>query len=473
MIAAVIDRIVDEQMSDGDRKKLLPSARLFACAHFALALCALWLWSGAADGAAPGTWLAVVLFANAAAWAAVLRQQGRRAAGTSFDEKQTHTPLPQSSPAEADSGPGAVSAHALAGRLAETLAAFERADRCLVLWRNPAGGGISAREARRGLSHRDAASDIPDESACSLLLGLTPEAVLAYCRAAGAQHASVRALHSATLQAAPADPALAARIARLLGSDSFISFPLRGNRTLGSVLISSRGSLHSTAGIRFMLQLAGEAACGIEQAQRAQRIESAAALAERRRIAGDLRDGILQPCVGLKLGIEALRRKLPANHPLAAELNELAAVASEGIQELRDYAAALAGAVQLGERRVSLLEAVRREADRFSRCYGIDVRLAAETDVPVREPLGEEVKRLVRKALFNIHEHTSAEHAVIDWRMQHALLRMDFINDDPGGRLSPEFLPRSLDERARRLGGRVEVAERSAGRTAVSVAIPL
>ena len=53
-------------------------------------------------------------------------------------------------------------------------------------------------------------------------------------------------------------------------------------------------------------------------------------------------------------------------------------------------------------------------------------------------------------------------------------LVVEFINDRaPDGNAKQIFSPRSLNERAMELGGRVDVENRDDGRTKVAVAIPV
>src|SRR5690349_14919834 len=107
--------------------------------------------------------------------------------------------------------------------------------------------------------------------------------------------------------------------------------------------------------------------------------QTTAVVHERRRISRDLHDGTIQPYLGLKLGLEALRRRLDAGDSLAREVDELIHMAGEGIAELRRYVENLK---QHAHRRAlqSVLEGVRCEALKFSEFYGLRIAVSAECD---------------------------------------------------------------------------------------------
>lgn len=62
---------------------------------------------------------------------------------------------------------------------------------------------------------------------------------------------------------------------------------------------------------------------------------------QRRQISRDLHDSAIQPLIGLKLGLEALRRRLAEEDYLVKDLDDLIAVAAGGIGEMREYVGAL------------------------------------------------------------------------------------------------------------------------------------
>ena len=99
--------------------------------------------------------------------------------------------------------------------------------------------------------------------------------------------------------------------------------------------------------------------------------------------------------------------------------------------------------------------------------------MVADGDVHLKDALFEEVTNIVREGLANIRRHTSALRAVVNLRDLGDRLLVQFVNDAPGRKVTRPFFPRSLNERARDLGGRVDVEYREDGWTSVAVEIPV
>jgi signal transduction histidine kinase len=193
---------------------------------------------------------------------------------------------------------------------------------------------------------------------------------------------------------------------------------------------------------------------------------------ELRRISRDLHDGAIQPYIGLKLGLEALRRSAPEGR-FAQQLDELIKMATDSVQELRGYVGALKGEAALAQDQ-SLLPALRQQAQKFTRFYGIEAEVLADADITVNAPMQEEILNIVREGLANIRRHTSADKATVSLHAESGRLLLEFINDERTCRIEPElFFPKSIGERASELGGRVNVYRRDGGLTAVAVEIPL
>jgi signal transduction histidine kinase len=194
---------------------------------------------------------------------------------------------------------------------------------------------------------------------------------------------------------------------------------------------------------------------------------------ERRRISRDLHDSAIQPYLGLKLGLEALRRRLGGAGIIEGEVDELIHMAGEGITELRRYVGNLKHRSDRASNR-SVMQGLRGQARDFSELYGLRVEVVAECDVVVSGRLFDEVMQIVREALANIRRHTEATRAAINLRVARRLLVLD-IENDRGAVASAalEFHPRSIVERTRELGGRVRVWTTPAGNTVVGVQVPL
>jgi signal transduction histidine kinase len=261
-------------------------------------------------------------------------------------------------------------------------------------------------------------------------------------------------------------------ITGLLEGNSYVSVPLRAqNRHVGRLFLV-RAQQFSHSELLCLVQAASHAALLLDNVRLVDELTSTVASEERRRISRDLHDGAIQPYLGLKLGLEALRR-VAGEGRLAQQLDELVAMAGDGIEELRRYVGALKVEPAAGEAR-SVLPAIRQQAEKFSRFYGIEAEVVADGDIEVTEAMCGEIVNIVREGLANIRRHTSAERATISLHAECGRLLLQFINDERTGRMNAEdFLPKSIAERARELGGRVNVYRLDGGLTAVAVEIPI
>jgi signal transduction histidine kinase len=263
-----------------------------------------------------------------------------------------------------------------------------------------------------------------------------------------------------------------AALADLLGVSSMMSAPLgEGEACIGRVYVGSSKERYTSQDISPLRRGARCAGSLIASIQLAERLAKETAFHERRRISRDLHDSAMQPYIAVKLGLEAMHRRLRGTE-LAGDLEELLRIASDGIGELRQYVVDLKKTE--GQKQVaSLLAAIRAQARKFSDFYGIDAHVIAQADIPVSAPLRNEVIQIVREGLSNIRRHTCAERATISLREAQGRLFVELINDTAREADRRKFYPRSIGERATELGGRVNVRHGAGNRTVVAVELPL
>ncbi len=314
-----------------------------------------------------------------------------------------------------------------------------------------------------------------DPQLARALLALPAEQAVLYSRPAFPLRApSARAFHIATMAARPADTEQLGALGNLLEGGCFVSVPLRSRgQTLGRVHLVSQRRRYWRPQVRALVRLMAQAGPLIENMQLVEQLALTVAQHERRRISRDLHDSTVQPYVGLKLGLEALRRRLPAEAPFAREVDELVAMAGDGINQLRLYVGRLKGEERL-QKREPLVQGLRFQAHRFNELYAIETSVAAAAEIMVSSALYEEIVQLVREGLSNIRRHTKARRASVELHAAQGILRVEIANDR-GEAAAPrlDFNPRSMSERARELGGHVTVGERSNGDTVVAIEIPL
>src|SRR5262249_12277208 len=188
-------------------------------------------------------------------------------------------------------------------------------------------------------------------------------------------------------------------------SRPFLSVPLSfPNRISGriSLMVNARRAFDESD-VRFLKQAVDQVLPLVDNISLVNQLASAAAEEERRKIARDIHDSVIQPYVGLQIGLAGLREKLAASgSELSGDMERLMEVTNRGMADLRRQVATLK---EKGEREGSLLPAVWRFATRFSEATGIAVQVEAEADIQVEDRLAAEAFQMVAEGLSNVRRH--------------------------------------------------------------------
>ncbi|RSZ29205.1 MULTISPECIES: histidine kinase, partial [unclassified Variovorax] len=259
-------------------------------------------------------------------------------------------------------------------------------------------------------------------------------------------------------------------ITDMLEARAFISAPLPMRLGEGRVFVSSRDGLFNKADALFLSHLMEQIFPTIETIEVLDRMASEAASAERLKFALDLHDTAVQPYIGLRMGLCALRRKAAADNPLSEDIDKLASVAEGVIADLRRYA----GEVRQSANSSSglVLPQLHRQAARIKGLYGIDIAVAVDGPLQVDDRVGAEVLQMVGEGLNNICKHTHARHGSVRIACRNGWLQLSIENEACDESFT-QFRPRSITERATALGGRAQVRQCESGGTAVLVEIPI
>ena len=260
-------------------------------------------------------------------------------------------------------------------------------------------------------------------------------------------------------------------VADLIDSDSFITIPIyQRNAFRGRLYLTTKGRRFNYSDVDFLRQVMDHVMPMIDNIQLVDRLASQASEHERQRISRDIHDSAIQPYIGLKLGLEALRRNMSNDDPVTSELAELVERTDSVIRDLRTYVGGLQGPGSVQRSNV-LTSAVERLAQQLGEFYGIAVDVKIPAIANMNDRLAAEVFQIVREGLSNIKRHTNAAEARIRMSSLNGDIVLDIENDcsaSPGN-----FMPRSITERAIALGGRVSVNVSNGGQTIVSVVIPM
>jgi signal transduction histidine kinase len=227
----------------------------------------------------------------------------------------------------------------------------------------------------------------------------------------------------------------------------------------------SPGRLGPGEGIRVIaFALLLTAAATSERRVRA-RLARGAALAERRRVARDLHDGLAQDLAFIVAHGPRIAQEMGEEHPVVIAAKRALAISRNAISELSDPAGATAH---------ESLEAVAQELrDRFDVAIAVDAHLDADLPPHARE----QVSRIAREAIANAARHGGARNVTVSLRNGSAGVALRVVDDGCGigadGEAAPEgFGLRSMRERAAALGGHLSVRPARRGGTELEVVLP-
>jgi signal transduction histidine kinase len=227
---------------------------------------------------------------------------------------------------------------------------------------------------------------------------------------------------------------------------------------------------------RLIEMLAAHAAVAIENARLLERSRELSIVEERNRLARELHDAVSQKLFGLVLGAESAGTLLDRDpHAAAEQVARLGELAQEALGELRGLVFELRPASLEDE---GLAATLRKQVDVLERVHGraIEVRIAGSANC-APEAEGE-VLRVAQEALNNALRHAEAER--IELRMEARDGRLivtvaddgiGFDPDDRGLRARRLGLT-SMEERARGLGGTLNVVSQPGEGTTVTLEVP-
>lgn len=256
------------------------------------------------------------------------------------------------------------------------------------------------------------------------------------------------------------------RIANFLDTDRFASVPYRQRDGTGGRLYLTDGRRYANDDLDFLAQCADAIAQIVENTRLGEGLAAKAARKERMHLSLGLHDTTVQPYVGLKLALEALRREAGDDNPLAGRIGQLVEMAENTIRDLRGYATELRADVSMSPQ--ALVKTIQHHAERMERFYHVHV----DVDMPEGLHLGPyvagELYCIIAEAFSNIVRHTGSRNAFVRLtrREEGIILSIGNAVDTP----ATPFVPRSITERARSIGATCQVE--TGAYTVVNVEVP-
>jgi two-component system, NarL family, sensor histidine kinase UhpB len=212
---------------------------------------------------------------------------------------------------------------------------------------------------------------------------------------------------------------------------------------------------------------------GIEEQRRASgKLVMRAQEGERRRLARDLHDEVNQALTAILLRLEALTHDVPPQH--AEEVAEIKRLVNQAMDELLNLARQLRPTA-LDDH--GLEAAIDAQLKRFAARSGVEAQFSANGDPDV---LGEDaqtaVYRTAQEALNNIGRHAGATAVEMELRMNghgtELRVRDDGAGFDPSDVAVGSLGLKGMAERARLVGGELDVRSAPGGGTTVTLRIP-
>ena len=362
----------------------------------------------------------------------------------------------------------------------ESIRAFYDAEACLlVIPGKPAAESYQMYRVTRGTTpSRSAPPEISAEAAAPFLEPSLDNAVI-YRRADSSQ---TRLFEVKTKLFSDTGSTESDKLAGMLDAQRYVSMPVYyRHQPVGRMYIIDSPTRVDAPDMDFLLQLMDHVTPVMENIRLIDNLASDAAEQERRRIAADIHDSVIQPYLGLQFGLSALDQKLEAgNTAIRGDIQELLELTTHELAELRRFVWGL----RAGEERTDvLLPAIERYAERFSLVTGIKVDVEARGKVKMNDRLAAEVFQIVAEGLSNVRRHAFCRDARVEISCKNSSLLLQIKNSRP--RANPEqergdghesvktFRPHSIAERAALLGGDTQVFVDEKDYTVVSVGIPL
>jgi signal transduction histidine kinase len=186
--------------------------------------------------------------------------------------------------------------------------------------------------------------------------------------------------------------------------------------------------------------------------------------------------GQLLTAIGMLLG--RVKRKLPPDSPLVADLEEVRGIVQETLERIRTESRMLHPVI-LDD--FGLENALKWYVEQFGRQHGVAARFVKEGPIGVVSPEAAiHIYRIVQEALTNVSRHSGSREAWV--RLRQAEDRIELEIEDRGRGLPPEAERRegwqgiglvSMRERAELMGGEFALVPAAGGGTIVRVGVPL
>ena len=259
---------------------------------------------------------------------------------------------------------------------------------------------------------------------------------------------------------------------------SFLGVPISAREgVIGAFYLTEKvgASDFTEADQKLIELLAAHAAIAITNARLYEQSRELSILSERNRLALELHDAVSQKLFSLVLTAEAAATLVGRDADSAGEqLARLKMLAQEALDELRGLIFELRPP---DLERDGLCGVLRKHVDVLRQRQSGEINLELEDGIGGDPERDAEILRIAQEALHNALRHAGAEHVTVRLRADNEELVLEVEDDGVGFDPSaPELRSKrlgltSMEERATRLGGRLEIDSRPGAGTSVHLAV--
>ncbi len=208
-----------------------------------------------------------------------------------------------------------------------------------------------------------------------------------------------------------------------------------------------------------------------------QKVEELTLTGERQRMARDLHDTLAQGLAGIIMQLEAASIHQEKGNPLKAqEIIRNAMVQAR--QSLADARRAIDDLRTKSTPSITLSEAFQEQLERFRQATGITTEFQGELSSQLSKVQMEHILHILSESLMNIARHAQANLVTITTRQSNNQFNLSIVDNGQGfntdhiGKLHGHYGLIGIQERARLIGGSIEIDSNKEG-TTVHLSVPL
>ncbi len=265
---------------------------------------------------------------------------------------------------------------------------------------------------------------------------------------------------------------------------SFLGVPIvASGQVIGAFYLTEKAgaATFDEADEQLIQLLAAHAAIAITNARLYEQSRELSAVSERNRLALDLHDVVSQKLFSVMLTAEAAATQLDRDPEAAREqVDRVRTLAGDALDELRSL---ILGLRPPELERDGLELTVQKTAEMLGRVHNVDVELIADEEFAAGNGSGEHqpngeydlaLLRIIHEALHNAVRHARASRIVVRLGADGVEVTDDGVGFEPRrAELRSRHLGlTSMEERARELGGRLEIRSAPGAGTTVRLRVP-